>query len=186
MFFQNTNKFRPDKIEKSDNKEKKPVAGARFFYEICCRPGNYNCFVSEKKLQNFGFVKFWRTMQSIRSTVSFEYKIIPREPGFYLTCTRYFIHKIFNIFFKKLTFQNEILDEDKRLIAAVDYYFMEEDGTRFKISYPFKPYFYILTKKEYMQEVTKFLEKKFSGTVGKVENVVKEDLDLVRSSYFSL
>ena len=28
----------------------------------------------------------------------------------------------------------EILDEDKRLIAAVDYYFIEEDGERFKVS----------------------------------------------------
>ncbi|KAJ8965898.1 hypothetical protein NQ314_003839 [Rhamnusium bicolor] len=72
----------------------------------------------------------------------------------------------------------EILDEDKRLCAAIDYYFMEEDGTRFKVSYPFLPYFYILTKRELIQEVTEFLTKKYSGTIGKIETVVKEDLDL--------
>ncbi|CAH0549983.1 unnamed protein product [Brassicogethes aeneus] len=72
----------------------------------------------------------------------------------------------------------EILDEDKRLCAAVDFYFMEEDGTRFKVSYPFMPYFYVLTKRELIQEVTQFLSKKFSGTIGKIETVTKEDLDL--------
>ncbi|XP_018571015.1 DNA polymerase epsilon catalytic subunit A [Anoplophora glabripennis] len=72
----------------------------------------------------------------------------------------------------------EILDEDKRLCAAVDYYFMEEDGTRFKVSYPFMPYFYVLTKRELIQEVTEFLIKKFSGVIGKIETVTKEDLDL--------
>lgn len=74
--------------------------------------------------------------------------------------------------------QSEMLDEDKRLIAVVDYYFMEEDGARFKVSYPFKPYFYILTKREHLQEVSQFLMKKFSGTIGKIEQVEKEDLDL--------
>ena len=30
-------------------------------------------------------------------------------------------------------FQADILDEDKRLISAVDYYFIQEDGDRFKV-----------------------------------------------------
>ncbi|XP_030759546.1 DNA polymerase epsilon catalytic subunit A [Sitophilus oryzae] len=72
----------------------------------------------------------------------------------------------------------EILDEDKRLCAAVDYYFMEEDGTRFKVSCPFMPYFYVLTKRELIQEVTQYLSKKYSGVFGKIETVAKEDLDL--------
>lgn len=72
-----------------------------------------------------------------------------------------------------------MLDEDKRLVAAVDFYFMEEDGTRFKISYCFMPYFYILTKRELIQEVSEFLSKKFSGVIGKIEQVSKEDLSLV-------
>lgn len=56
---------------------------------------------------------------------------------------------------------------------------MEEDGSRFKVSYPFMPYFYILTKKELIQEATQFLTKKYSGIIAKSETVVKEDLDLV-------
>ncbi len=31
--------------------------------------------------------------------------------------------------------QTEILDDDKRMISAVDYYFIQEDGSRFKVSY---------------------------------------------------
>ncbi len=41
----------------------------------------------------------------------------------------------------------EILDDDKRLIGAIDYYFIKEDGARFKVALPYKPYFYILIKK---------------------------------------
>lgn len=56
---------------------------------------------------------------------------------------------------------------------------MEEDGTRFKLSYPFMPYFYVLTKIELIQEVSEYLTKKYSGTIVKIEVVSKEDLDLV-------
>uniref|UniRef100_A0A1B6LUL8 DNA polymerase epsilon catalytic subunit n=1 Tax=Graphocephala atropunctata TaxID=36148 RepID=A0A1B6LUL8_9HEMI len=72
----------------------------------------------------------------------------------------------------------EILDEDKRLVSAVDYYFIQEDGNRFKVSLPYSPYFYILTKKELTQEVSAFISKKFSGSVLSVEQLLKEDLDL--------
>ena len=30
-------------------------------------------------------------------------------------------------------FQADIMDEDKRLVSAVDYYFIEDDGGRFKV-----------------------------------------------------
>lgn len=30
--------------------------------------------------------------------------------------------------------QTEILDDDKRMVSAVDYYFIQEDGSRFKVS----------------------------------------------------
>jgi DNA polymerase epsilon subunit 1 len=56
---------------------------------------------------------------------------------------------------------------------------MEEDGTRFKVSYCYMPYFYILTRRELLQEVSQFLSKKFAGTIGKIEITTKEDLDLV-------
>lgn len=56
---------------------------------------------------------------------------------------------------------------------------MEEDGTRFKVTYPFMPYFYVLTKRELLQEVNQYLSKKYTGIFGKIETVTKEDLDLV-------
>jgi len=72
----------------------------------------------------------------------------------------------------------EILDEDKKLIAAVDYYFIQEDGERFKVSLPFNPYLYILIKKEAIQETVSFISKKFGQFISKMEQVTKEDLDL--------
>ncbi|XP_016146771.1 DNA polymerase epsilon catalytic subunit A-like [Sinocyclocheilus grahami] len=72
----------------------------------------------------------------------------------------------------------EILDDDKRMISAVDYYFIQEDGSRFKAALPYKPYFYIATKKNCEREVISFLSKKFQGKVVKLEVVPKEDLDL--------
>ncbi|XP_076438241.1 DNA polymerase epsilon catalytic subunit A-like [Babylonia areolata] len=86
----------------------------------------------------------------------------------------------------------DILDEDKRLISAVDYYFLEEDGGRFKATLPFKPYFYIATKKDSQREVASFLTRKFSGKIASVETVEKEDLDLpnhlvgLKQSYIKL
>lgn len=79
----------------------------------------------------------------------------------------------------KIVFQTEILNEDKRLVAAIDYYFMQEDGTRFKVSYPFSPYFYVLTRRELLSEVMQFLTKKFSGSINNIEIVAKDDLDMV-------
>ncbi|KAJ1092585.1 hypothetical protein NDU88_005695 [Pleurodeles waltl] len=72
----------------------------------------------------------------------------------------------------------EVLDEDKRLVSAVDYYFIQEDGSRFKVALPYKPYFYIATRKYCEREVTSFLSKKFQGKIAKLETVPKEDLDL--------
>ena len=65
----------------------------------------------------------------------------------------------------------EILDEDKKLIAAVDYYFIQEDGERFKVSLPFNPYLYILIKKEAIQETVSFISKKFGQFISKMEQV---------------
>ncbi|XP_077483057.1 DNA polymerase epsilon catalytic subunit 1 isoform X2 [Amblyomma americanum] len=72
----------------------------------------------------------------------------------------------------------EILNEDKRLISAVDYYFIEEDGSRFKVSLPFEPYFYVAAKPGAEQEVISFLTRKYQGTLARVEICPKEDLDL--------
>ncbi|CAH0594349.1 unnamed protein product [Chrysodeixis includens] len=73
----------------------------------------------------------------------------------------------------------EVLDEDKRLVAAMDYYFIEMDGSRFKVSLIFQPYFLILARKECEQEVIQFISKRFAGTIHKIDVVEKEDLDLL-------
>lgn len=64
----------------------------------------------------------------------------------------------------------------------MDYYFIEENGNRFKVSLPFSPYLYILVKKEFMQEVSTYLSKKFGGSISSIEIVAKEDLDLVSNA----
>ncbi|VVD01009.1 unnamed protein product [Leptidea sinapis] len=73
----------------------------------------------------------------------------------------------------------EVLDEDKRLVAAMDYYFIEMDGSRFKVSLTFQPYFFILARKECEQEVMQYLSKKYVGTIHKMDVIEKEDLDLL-------
>ncbi|XP_011882583.1 PREDICTED: DNA polymerase epsilon catalytic subunit A [Vollenhovia emeryi] len=72
----------------------------------------------------------------------------------------------------------EIVEDDKRLLSGVDYYFIEEDATRFKVSLPYSPYFYVLCRKDTFEEVSTFLSKKYAGTLTKIETVYKEDLDL--------
>ncbi|XP_052824360.1 DNA polymerase epsilon catalytic subunit A-like [Octopus bimaculoides] len=72
----------------------------------------------------------------------------------------------------------DVLDADKRLVSAVDYYFVEEDGNRFKATLLFQPYFYVATKPNCEREVASYLSKRFSGKIASVETVKKEDLDL--------
>ena len=73
----------------------------------------------------------------------------------------------------------EMLDENKRLIACIDLYFVEDDGGRFKVSVPFKPYFYIKVKENNLiQETSAYLSKRYGEYIHKMENVRKEDLDL--------
>ena len=56
---------------------------------------------------------------------------------------------------------------------------------------PFRPYFYVATKKGSEREVASFLTKKFAGKIAAVEAMAKEDLDLVsvypaQASYFRI
>ena len=73
----------------------------------------------------------------------------------------------------------EMLNENKRLVACIDLYFVEDDGGRFKVSVPFNPYFYIRVKENNMiQETSVYLQKRYGEYIYKMENVRKEDLDL--------
>ncbi|KAF7989243.1 hypothetical protein HCN44_007840 [Aphidius gifuensis] len=73
---------------------------------------------------------------------------------------------------------SEIAEEDKRIISGIDYYFLEEDCTRFKVTMPYYPYFYIKCTQNCEAEVSTYLSKKYTSTLVKVECVKKEDLDL--------
>ena len=64
-------------------------------------------------------------------------------------------------------------------MSAVDFYFIEEDGSRFKVSFPYQPYFYIATRFDTEREVSAFLSRKLSGRLAGIDMVEKENLDLV-------
>lgn len=66
-------------------------------------------------------------------------------------------------------------------MSGVDFYFIEEDGGRFKATLPFLPYFYILTRKDTERDVSSFLTRKFSGRIASIDLVEKEDMDMVSS-----
>lgn len=72
------------------------------------------------------------------------------------------------------------------MVAAVDYYFIKDDGSRFRVTQPFQPYFYILAKKEFVQEVVAYISKKFAGSFTSINIVLKEDLDLVHNIHLNI
>lgn len=86
----------------------------------------------------------------------------------------------------------EILDEDRRLVAALDLFFIQMDGSRFKASVVYEPYFMVLPLKGHSIEVARYLGKKYAGTLARIEHIQKEDLDLsnhligLKQSYLKL
>ena len=80
--------------------------------------------------------------------------------------------------------QADIMDENKCLVSAVDFYFIEEDGSRFKATLPFPPYFYLLTRRDTERDVSSFLSRKFSGRIAGIDLVDKEDMDMVSYEIF--
>ena len=82
--------------------------------------------------------------------------------------------------------QADIIDENKCLVSAVDFYFIAEDGSRFKATLSFPPYFYILTRRDTERDVSSFLSRKFSGRIAGIDMVDKEDMDMVIYSQWVL
>lgn len=73
---------------------------------------------------------------------------------------------------------SELVDEQTKIIVSVvDYFFISDMDERFKISYPFRPYFYIATIDGFEFQVSSYLSKKY-GAQTHVEHTEKEDLDL--------
>lgn len=73
---------------------------------------------------------------------------------------------------------NEMLDEDRRLVAALDLFFIKMDGSRFKVSVVYQPYLLVMPQANQSLEVARFLGKKYAGQLSKIEHIKKEDLDL--------
>lgn len=62
--------------------------------------------------------------------------------------------------------------------AAVDYYFLEEDGNTFKATIGYDPYFLIAVKRGKEAEVDEWCRRKFEGLIKDIERVEKEDLQM--------
>jgi DNA polymerase epsilon subunit 1 len=78
----------------------------------------------------------------------------------------------------KFSSQTEILDADRRLVSALDLYFLTMNASRFKVSVIYQPYFMVLPQQDQIHEVMTFLQRKFGGQATKIELVEKEDLDM--------
>lgn len=74
----------------------------------------------------------------------------------------------------------DVLDDSKNLVSAVDFYFIQSDDRRFKVSRPYLPYFLVSVDgdQDVETEVTTFLSREFAGRVVRIEVVEKEDLDM--------
>lgn len=62
--------------------------------------------------------------------------------------------------------------------AAVDYYFLEEDGGTFKATVEYDPYFLVAVRKGKEAEVEEWCRRKFEGLVKGVKRIEKEDLQM--------
>ena len=62
--------------------------------------------------------------------------------------------------------------------AAVDYYFLEDDGGSFKATVEYDPYFLIAVKRGKEAEVEEWCRRIFEGMVKNVKRIEKEDLQM--------
>lgn len=62
--------------------------------------------------------------------------------------------------------------------AGVDYYFIEEDGTTFKATVQYDPYFLIAVRRGKEADVEEWCRRKFEGLIKGVTYMEKEDLQM--------
>lgn len=62
--------------------------------------------------------------------------------------------------------------------AGVDFYFIEEDGSTFKATLEYDPYFLIAVRKGREPDVEEWCRRKFEGMVKSVKRIEKEDLQM--------
>ncbi|XP_055908659.1 DNA polymerase epsilon catalytic subunit 1 isoform X2 [Eupeodes corollae] len=72
----------------------------------------------------------------------------------------------------------ELLDAKQRLLSALDLFFIEMDGKRYKYTISYSPYFLICVEEKHCSELAQFLRSKFGDEIVKFEQLYKEDLDL--------
>ncbi|OLL26048.1 DNA polymerase epsilon catalytic subunit A [Neolecta irregularis DAH-3] len=69
-----------------------------------------------------------------------------------------------------------ITDEAGASYAAVDFYFLQDDGGSFKAAMKYEPYFLIASKRGKETEVEEYIRRRFEGLVVRISRVKKEDL----------
>lgn len=62
--------------------------------------------------------------------------------------------------------------------AAMEYYFLEDNGGSFKVTVPFEPYFFIAAKVNHEAEVEEFVRRKFEAQIRGLSRTTKEDLKM--------
>ena len=62
--------------------------------------------------------------------------------------------------------------------AGVDFYFLQDDGSSFKATVEYDPYFLIAVKRSREPEVEEWIRRNFEGLVKGVKRVEKEDLSM--------
>ena len=71
--------------------------------------------------------------------------------------------------------------EDSKVLggrAGVDYYFLEEDGSSFKATVEYDPYFLLAVRRGNEADVEEWVKRKFEGAIKAVVRVDKEDLSM--------
>ena len=62
--------------------------------------------------------------------------------------------------------------------SGVDFYFIEDDASSFKVTVYYQPYFYIACRPKTESSVEEWLLKKYEGSIARIERGNKEDLKL--------
>jgi hypothetical protein len=69
--------------------------------------------------------------------------------------------------------------DGKKLRSALDLYFMEPDGSTFKVTKPMFPYFYLAVKDNHLREVEGFLRRRFDKLIEEITPTDRVDLEMV-------
>eukprot|EP00960_Hanusia_phi_P004316 125836-Hanusia_phi.AAC.4 len=63
-------------------------------------------------------------------------------------------------------------------VSGVDYYFIQQDGSKFKVLFKYNPYFYIATEPGFEREIESVLRRKYAEVLADVVHKQMWDLDM--------